>query len=81
MFLHRLLQGLPDQLHVHLCSSQLPLQLNVLLAEGLSLLSELCSQEGVLPLQLLQAGTAPQFGGLPGLCPHPSHSPNTPQPI
>lgn len=83
MFLHRFLQGLPDQLHIHLCSSQLPLQLNVLLAEALSLLCELCSEEGVLPLQLLQAQTAPQSGGykLSLSCPRAvsSSSPSTPQ--
>lgn len=64
MFLHCFLQRLPDQLHIHLCSSQFPLQLDVLLTEGLCLLCELCSEEGVLPLQLLQAETAPEFGEL-----------------
>jgi len=57
MFLHHFLQRLPDQLRIHLCSSQFSLQFNLLLTEGFSLLCELCSKKCVLPLQLLQTET------------------------
>uniref|UniRef100_A0A493U2M9 Uncharacterized protein n=1 Tax=Anas platyrhynchos platyrhynchos TaxID=8840 RepID=A0A493U2M9_ANAPP len=55
------LQCFPDQLCIHLCSSQFSLQFNLFLTEGFSLLCELCSEKCVLPLQLLRTQTACEF--------------------